>query len=81
MQRHKNIIRDLDALHKQERLKLEHKMQKIVREFRALGGELRDLTHAMETLIVPALTELGGVEESASSILEVQCLNIGGLQR
>ncbi|KAI5081749.1 hypothetical protein GOP47_0001492 [Adiantum capillus-veneris] len=79
-QRHKNIIRDLDALHKQEQLKHDHKMQKIVREFRALGGELRDLTHAMETLIVPALTELGGVEESASSILEVQCLNIGGLQ-
>ncbi|MCO5548143.1 hypothetical protein L7F22_001601 [Adiantum nelumboides] len=79
-QRHKNIIRDLDALHKQEQLKHDHKMQKIVREFRALGGELRDLTHAMETLIVPALTEVGGVEESASSILEVQCLNIGGLQ-
>ena len=85
MQRHKHILEDLEALHKQERLKFEQRMKKIIREFRAVGGEMRDLSHAMEKLVVPAVTaECGGIVEdfaSSSSKLDLETLNIGGLSR
>ena len=79
LQRHKNILRDLEALHKQERLKLDHKLKKIVHEFRAVGGDMRDLSHAMQTIVVPALSGSEDAEKlaaSSSSVLEIECFKL-----
>ena len=79
MQRHKHILEDLEALHKQERLKFEQRMKKIIREFRAVGGEMRDLSHAMQTIVVPALSGSEDAEKlaaSSSSVLEIECFKL-----
>ena len=79
MQRHKHILGDLDVLHKQERLKFEQRMKKIIREFRAVGGEMRDLSHAMQTIVVPALSGSEDAEKlaaSSSSVLEIECFKL-----
>ena len=79
MQRHKHILGDLDVLHKQERLKFEQRMKKIIREFRAVGGEMRDLSHAMQTIVIPALSGSEDAEKlaaSSSSVLEIECFKL-----
>jgi UDP-N-acetyl-D-mannosaminuronate dehydrogenase len=82
MQRHKHVLEDLEVLHKQERLKSEQKMKKIILEFRAVGGEMKDLSHAMEKLVIPVVTAESGVEAFASSSkLEIDALNICACQK